>query len=126
MPHGGPRPGAGRKSNQQISDFRTMLDEHMTREIWTILIKNLVLKAGEGNMRAMQLLLSYRFGEPHAALPPGDVNLTLVQIPHQVAKEIQQGMLQQLESQPAALPEQLQSSTEPRPSEASPSHVGKG
>ena len=72
MPRGGSRPGAGRKTNAEIKAVRTILDQTMTPEQWNHLFRRLREFAFKGNIRAAQLLLTYRFGDPNAepAEPP--------------------------------------------------------
>ncbi len=66
MPHGGHRPGSGRKTNAQINNVRSMLGDAMTDDQWKHLFRRLHELALDGNMRAAALLLNYRFGDPRA------------------------------------------------------------
>lgn len=71
--HGGRRPGAGRKSNAEIKTMRALIDKSVTEKQWQELIRGLWRLAREGNLRAAQLLISYRFGEPDAAPDPDEL-----------------------------------------------------
>jgi hypothetical protein len=69
MAHGGRRPGAGRKSNAEIKSMRDIMDKSISPAQWQELICDLWQAAKKGNLRATQILLSYRFGDPYAAIP---------------------------------------------------------
>lgn len=65
MPRGGARPGAGRKSKTEIQAIRNIIDDNIDAAQWDELFGRLREFALKGNMRAAQLLLAYRFGQPH-------------------------------------------------------------
>lgn len=69
MPRGGKRPGAGRKSNTEIKTIRALIDDNVQADEWQAIVRNLVKDANEGNLRATQLLLTYRYGDPYAEQP---------------------------------------------------------
>lgn len=66
MPRGGRRPGAGRKTNAELSTIRTVIDETIKNDDWQTLVNNLFALAKKGNVRATQLLFTYRFGDPYS------------------------------------------------------------
>lgn len=70
MSHGGARPGAGRKSNSEIHTVRLLFNQTISVSQWKEIIRRLQEYAMDGNMRAAQLLFSYRFGDPAAEPPP--------------------------------------------------------
>lgn len=72
MTHGGRRLGAGRKSNAEIKNLRSVLENVITEQDWRALARDLYTRARKGDMRAAQLLLSYRFGDPFAIVPTED------------------------------------------------------
>lgn len=81
MPRGGFRPGAGRKSNAAIQDVRALLDESVPTRDWKKLVRHLHALAMQGNVRAAQLLFSYRYGNPYAEPPVGEVIVHVVREP---------------------------------------------
>src|SRR5581483_793772 len=90
MSHGGARPGAGRKSNAEIQQIRNLIDEQLTSELWRVLIRSMIAQAGRGNVRAFQLLLQYRFGDPYAPQPDESAQI-LMQILSEAREELEQG-----------------------------------
>lgn len=72
MPRGGSRPGAGRKSNAEIQQIRKMLDLAITEDDWRALAHDLLARARKGDLRAAQILLHYRFGDPFAIVPSSE------------------------------------------------------
>lgn len=72
MPRGGYRSGAGRKSNAEIKNVRSILEHVITEQDWQALARDLFDRARRGDMRAAQLLLFYRFGDPFAVVPSED------------------------------------------------------
>lgn len=64
MGHGGPRPGAGRKSNADIQRARELIAQAVTDADWVAIFAMLGLKALEGNEKAAELLMRYTFGLP--------------------------------------------------------------
>jgi hypothetical protein len=69
MPRGGKRPGAGRKTNAELEAVHNFMDQNFDDGDWLALFKRLYELALGGSMRAADLLLTYRFGNPYADLP---------------------------------------------------------
>lgn len=69
MSHRGYRPSVRRKSNAEIKELHSLLDKEVTNEDWREQIRSLYRQAKDGNVRALQLLLAYRFGDPNAQVP---------------------------------------------------------
>lgn len=69
MSHGGRRSGSGRKSNAEIKTIRALLDQSIDQARWRALVDKIWGRALRGDIRAAQLLLSYRYGDPYAAEP---------------------------------------------------------
>lgn len=74
--HGGPRPGAGRKSNADIDRARTLIAEAVTDDDWRDIFKLLAIKAAQGDTRAAELLMKYQFGLPTQPLDVEQVSET--------------------------------------------------
>lgn len=72
MPRGGYRAGSGRKSNAEIKTMRKVMDTVVTTDQWQDLVRNLYARAKKGDIRAAQLLISYRFGDPYAEINTED------------------------------------------------------
>lgn len=66
MPRGGRRPGAGRKSNAELQTVRNILDQVISQDRWEQLFQTLYAHARKGNMRAAEILISYRYGDANA------------------------------------------------------------
>ncbi len=88
MPHGGARPGAGRKSNAEIQQIRKLIDQQLTSQIWLHLIRSMIEQAARGNVRAFQLLLQYRFGDPYAS-QPDEASQLILQILSEARQELE-------------------------------------
>lgn len=71
MPRGGRRAGAGRKSNTEIKTMRLAMDTVFSTDQWHDLLRGIYSRAKNGDMRAAEILISYRFGNPYAE-PPTD------------------------------------------------------
>lgn len=71
MTHGGRRPGAGRKpkTNTEIRALRDLVAAKFDSTGWDAITTKLYREALKGNLRAVELLVSYRFGDPYAAPP---------------------------------------------------------
>lgn len=69
MPHGGSRPGAGRKTNAELQALRAVIDEIVSDADWESIVTLLFDLAKKGNFRATQILFTYRFGDPYASEP---------------------------------------------------------
>lgn len=72
MPSGGKRAGSGRKSNQEIQTIRTAIENNISPKQWDTIIRKLYALAEKGNIRATQILITYRFGASNAALAEPD------------------------------------------------------
>jgi hypothetical protein len=88
MPHGGSRPGSGRKSNAELKSIRSAVDEIITPQQWRELVQRLFERSRNGDMRALQILLTYRFGDPYAEPPKEDeeiepIRFIVFESPHQ-------------------------------------------
>jgi len=66
--NGGARQGAGRKTKQQENKLKKRLDEKINKDEALSKLGELVAK---GDMRAVQLYLSYRYGKPKESV---DIN----------------------------------------------------
>jgi hypothetical protein len=73
MPRGGTRPGAGRKSEQELKTIRAAIDNNITPKQWNTIIRKLYALAEKGNIRATQILITYRFGAATAQLNEPEV-----------------------------------------------------
>ena len=71
--HGGARKGAGRKSNKEIFNIRQQLDESIDSKF---VVEKLFQLINNGDMRAIELYLKYRFGNPTKSI---DVTMDTVQ-----------------------------------------------
>ncbi len=64
MARGGSRRGAGRKSNADLDAVRVILDQFVSSDDWEAMLRAAVDAAKRGNMRALEILLGYRYGKP--------------------------------------------------------------
>lgn len=62
--NGGKRPGAGRKPKEIQQDVIRLLDDAWPQEQREAAIKKMAELASGGDVRALTLLLAYRFGKP--------------------------------------------------------------
>lgn len=59
--HGGARPGAGRPRRSEEQDVIKLFDEHIDRDI---VIKKILEKIKQGDMKAITLYMNYIYGKP--------------------------------------------------------------
>lgn len=69
MSHGGARRGAGRKPLPMKQTIRMTINQTIPTAKWERLINELYEQACKGNMRAAELLFSYRFGDAKSQPP---------------------------------------------------------
>lgn len=60
--HGGARPGAGRKRGEFTKDMSSLLKRTVSPDDWLSVMRALVARAAEGDVRAIQLLIRCRYG----------------------------------------------------------------
>jgi hypothetical protein len=65
--HGGPRPGAGRKTDAEIARCRELIAKAVTDQDWLDIFKALLASSKRGNFRSAELLMRYAFGVPPQA-----------------------------------------------------------
>lgn len=81
MNHGGARPGAGRKSDADIQKARHLIDQAVSDADWVSIFQSLAIVAIEGNVKAAELLMRYKFGQPVQPLDiEGDAQLVHITI----------------------------------------------
>ncbi len=64
MPWGGRRANAGRKTDKEREEVEALIDGAVGEDKWRAIIGKLADLAEAGNVKAAELLLSFRFGRP--------------------------------------------------------------
>ena len=85
---GGARPNAGRKSNKELAEFRSLFDKVLSGTRQRAILLRIAAIAEKGTnesaaVRAAALLWSYRYGLPSVAVG-GDSDLPPIEIVHRV------------------------------------------
>lgn len=79
--HGGARKGSGRKSDNELRAARALLDSVITDARKKKIITALAKKCEQGDVKAIELWLRYRYGlPPQISIVAGDEDLPAVQI----------------------------------------------
>ncbi len=83
MSRGGARPGAGRKTNAEITRVRNLIDAVVSDDDWKKVLANLLdiatTNKGYPAVQAAQLLCRYRFGVPPQETPEPEVIMGPIQ-----------------------------------------------